>query len=143
MKFLAAISSAIFAGGAFYISLVEHPARISLGVAAALQEFRPSYKRAAPLQVLMAVVCFLACGILWFSTHRAGWIMGGAIVVLVIPFTLVIIMPTNRILLDSSSPPDDKQASLLLKKWGHLHGVRTVLGLAGFVVILLQLIQGR
>jgi hypothetical protein len=50
LKFVAVFSSGIFTGAAFYLTTVEHPARMSLGVEAALEEFRPSYKRAAPQQ---------------------------------------------------------------------------------------------
>ena len=60
LKFLAVFSSGIFTGAAFYLTTVEHPARMSLGVEAALEEFRPSYKRAAPQQAALTIVCFLS-----------------------------------------------------------------------------------
>jgi hypothetical protein len=53
LKFLAVFSSGIFTGAAFYLTTVEHPARMSLGVEAALEEFRPSYKRAEPQQAAL------------------------------------------------------------------------------------------
>ena len=61
LKVIALLSSGLFAGAALYITAVEHPARISQGALIALQEFRPSYKRAAPLQASLAVICFLCC----------------------------------------------------------------------------------
>ena len=59
LKVIALLSARLFAGAALYITAVEHPARISQETLIALQEFRPSYKRAAPLQAALAVSCFL------------------------------------------------------------------------------------
>jgi len=69
LKFLALVSAGMFAGAAFYLTTVEHPARMSVGASAALREFRPSYKRAAPQQAALAIVCFL-CGFLVFLLTR-------------------------------------------------------------------------
>src|SRR5438477_5971848 len=49
-EFLALCSCGLFAGAALYVNLVEHPARMSCGIAVALAEFRPSYKRATIMQ---------------------------------------------------------------------------------------------
>jgi hypothetical protein len=49
-------SAGLFAGGALFVSLVEHPARLRLELASALAEFGHSYQRAAPWQGLTALV---------------------------------------------------------------------------------------
>jgi hypothetical protein len=77
---IALLSSGLFAGAALYITAVEHPARISQGALTALQEFRPSYKRAAPLQASLAVICFLCSVVVWRLTGRWAWLAGGALV---------------------------------------------------------------
>ncbi len=59
LLFLTLSTSGLFAGAALYLAAVEHPARTSQGVSIALQEFRPTYNRAAPLQAALAVICFL------------------------------------------------------------------------------------
>lgn len=141
LKVIALLSSGLFAGAAFYLTAVEHPARMSQGALFALQEFRPSYKRAAPLQASMAVICFLCSGAVWWLTNRWAWLAGGVLVGAVVPFTLAFIMPTNRLLLDASSPPKDDEASSLLAKWGRLHAARTYLSLLGFLVLLVQFIR--
>jgi hypothetical protein len=126
----------MFTGAAFYVTTVEHPARMSIGAAPALEEFRPSYKRAAPQQAALAIVCFL-CGVsLALLTQRWLWLLGGILVGAVGPFTLVFIMPTNRLLLDESNQLDAQTAESLLAKWARLHAVRTVLSLLGFLVLL-------
>ncbi len=138
LKALAVVSSGMFAGAAFYISAVEHPARISTGVTAALQEFRPSYQRAAPIQVTFAIVCFLSCLALWISSRNPAWLVGGGLTVAVIPHTLLFMMKGNRILLDAHSLPEGKVAESLLLRWGLLHAVRTVLSITGFLVLVYQ-----
>ncbi len=59
-QFLAVLSSALFAGAAIYINVAEHPARMSCGTQLASTVFGPSYKRAAAMQVLLAVVATIS-----------------------------------------------------------------------------------
>jgi Domain of unknown function (DUF1772) len=141
LKVISLLSLGLFAGAAFYLTAVEHPARVSQGASFALQEFRPSYKRAAPLQASLAVICFLSSGAVWWLTSRWAWLARGALVGAVVPFTLAFIMPTNRRLLDAGSPLKNEEASALLAKWGRLHAVRTCLSLLGFIVLLVQFIR--
>ena len=53
---VATLATGVFAGAAVYISLVEHPARMSCDPEVALREFRPSYRRAAVMQAGLALV---------------------------------------------------------------------------------------
>jgi hypothetical protein len=136
LKFLALLSSGMFAGAALYLTTAEHPARMSLGACAALQEFRPSYKRAAPQQAALAIVCFL-CGVsLALLKQHWLWLLGGTLVGAVIPFTFLFIMPTNRLLLDDARRLDRQTLKSLFAKWARLHAVRTVFSLLGFLALL-------
>jgi hypothetical protein len=78
LEIAALLSAGLFSGAALYIPVAEHPARISLGPLAALQEFRASYNRAAPVQAGLAVISFLCSLVLWWLTGQWGWIAGGA-----------------------------------------------------------------
>jgi hypothetical protein len=141
-KVIAVLSSGLFAGAALYITAFDHPARMSQGALFALQEFRPSYKRAASLQGSLAVICFLCSVVVWCLTGRWAWLAGGTLVGAVVPFTFAFMMSTNRLLLDAASPPKDDEALVLLTKWARLHAVRTCLSLLGFIVLLVQSIRG-
>ena len=140
LKLVAAFTSAMFAGAAFYVSAVEHPARLEAEPVAAISQFKSSYERAAPIQVVFSAVCFLVCFALWLRTHMWEWLAAGALVLSVIPYTLAFMLPVNRALLAAGSPPD-AVATLLLHRWGHLHAMRTILGLVGFVWILLRTVR--
>ena len=96
----ATLSSGLFTGAAIYINLVEHPARMQAGTRLALTEFAPSYKRATVMQVSLAIAGFLSALVAWRARSDAGWLVGGGLLVSVIPFTAVVILPTNKQLLD-------------------------------------------
>ncbi len=143
LKFLALLSAGIFSGAAFYLTTVEHPARMSLGVEDALQQFRPSYKRAAPQQGTLAIVCFLSSAAVAVLTRDWLWLLGGSLVGAVVPFTLLFIMPTNRLLLDDTEELEIELERARLAKWARLHAVRTILSLSGFVVLLWECVAPR
>jgi hypothetical protein len=78
---IAALSSALFVGGAVYINLVEHPARMSCGTEIALSEFAPSYQRATVVQVSLAVTAALAGVVAWLMTDAALWLVGAICII--------------------------------------------------------------
>jgi len=63
-------------------------------------------------------------------------LLAGILVAAVIPFTLIVILPTNKKLLDPSLDRNSELARSLLVRWGRLHAVRTVLSLAALVLLL-------
>jgi uncharacterized membrane protein len=135
----ATLSSGLFTGAAIYINLVEHPARMQAGTRLALTEFAPSYKRATVMQVSLAIAGFLSALVAWRARSDAGWLVGGGLLVSVIPFTAVVILPTNKQLLDPATANDLDLAERLLTRWGRLHAVRSVLSLASLLTFLVLL----
>ncbi len=53
----------------------------------------------------------------------------------VVPFTVLIILPANRRLLAADLAFDSVEAGDLLRRWGRLHAVRTVLGTLAFAIL--------
>lgn len=136
---VAAVCAGLFAGAAIYITAVEHPARLSCGNEIALREFAPSYHRATVMQASLAVVGCLSG--LW-----SAWVLGDAWVGLgalllgaVVPFTLIVILPTNKQLLDPSLDPSATRTTGLLIRWGRLHAVRSALSTIALLLFLLRL----
>lgn len=136
-QLIAILSAAFFAGGALYVTLVEHPARMAAGVDVALAQFRPMYRRAAPWQAVNAAVAGMAGLAASLLTGEPAWALGGIAVWLVIPFTIVSIGPTNKKLL-ADEPPEAAEAEELLGLWGRLHALRSALGTFGLLVFLVQ-----
>ena len=134
----ATVSGTAFTAWAIYIALVEHPARLDSGAACARAQFRPSYHRAAPWQASFAAIALdsgIAAGLL---SARLAWLVGALVIGAAIPLTLVVIRPINNRLL-SMEPLGDAETLALLRRWGHLHSVRTVLGGVGLLLFLLAL----
>ena len=142
-ELIATLSSGLFAGAAVYINLVEHPARMQTGIRPALTEFAPSYKRATVTQVSLAVAGFLSALIAGRSSSDARWLVGGGLLVSVVPFTALVILPTNKKLLDPETANDLDLAKRLLTRWGRLHAVRSGLSLASLLIFLLLLGKRR
>jgi uncharacterized membrane protein len=135
-QFLTTLCCGLFAGAALYVSLVEHPARMECGTQVAVTEFSPSYRRAAVMQALLAVLGFLFSLIAWLQGSGVRWLVGGVLLLSVVPFTLIVIMPTNKALLDASLDKTSAQAHHLLTRWARLHAVRTLLSLLALVLFL-------
>jgi uncharacterized membrane protein len=139
----ATLSSGLFAGAAVYINLVEHPARMQTGIRPALTEFAPSYHRATVTQVSLASAGFLSALAAWRFRSDLRWLIGGGLLVSVIPFTALAILPTNKQLLDPETANDLALAEKLLTRWGRLHAVRSVLSLASLLLFLFVLGERR
>lgn len=130
-EFTSVLACALFAGAAVYISLVEHPARMECGVEIAATEFPPSYRRAAILQASLAALGLVSSITAWLAGATFWWVVAGALLGSVIPFTLLVILPTNKQLLSRELNRGSDEAGRLLARWGRLHAVRSVLsGLA-------------
>lgn len=130
---IATVGAGLFAGASVYITVAEHPARLECGPALGVREFGPSYRRAAFMQGGLAVACLLAGLAAWWQGSGAGWLIGGLLLGGLVPFTLIVIMPTNRRLLDPGLDPGSVEAGELLSRWGRFHAVRTLVGVAVFV----------
>jgi uncharacterized membrane protein len=88
------------------------------------------------MQASLAIVSFVSATANWVLTTNIVWLVGGMLIVLVVPFTLIAILPTNKKLLNPSLDQNSESARQLLIRWGRLHAVRTALSLAAFVAFL-------
>lgn len=139
-QFLATLCVALFAGAALYISLAEHPARLSLDTAAAAAQWSPSYHRATFMQAPLAIVSFLTALAAWLLGAGLGWLVAALLIGAVVPFTFIGIMPTNRKLLALGRDLGSEETRRLLERWGALHAVRTALSMAALLIMLGQLL---
>jgi hypothetical protein len=142
-EIIATLASGIFAGAAVYINLVEQPARLSCGVEVAVREWRPSYKRGALMQGPLAAIGSLAAFASWWFERQLGWLVGAMLMLLVIPYTFIAILPTNKRLESPELDLRSEEAGHLLRHWGRLHAVRSLLSIAAFVIFLFLLLQSR
>ena len=141
VEFVAALSCTLFAGAAIYINLVEHPSRMGCGTKLAATVWAPSYKRATVMQAPLAIGSFLAGVGAWLLGAGILWLVGAVLIGLVVPFTFIAIMPTNRQLLAPGRDLASTETRALLEKWGRLHAVRSVLSFMASGVFLSLLLK--
>jgi hypothetical protein len=135
-EFVAVLSCSLFTGAAVYISLVEHPARMQCGVEIAATEFPPSYRRATIMQASLAALGLLSSIAAWLAGATFWWLVAGALLGSVIPFTLFVILPTNKQLLSPTLDIRSAETERLLAHWGRLHAVRSVLSASALLLFL-------
>jgi uncharacterized membrane protein len=135
LELIATLCAGLFAGAAIYITLVEHPARLECGTALAVTEFAPSYRRATVMQASLAAAGCLAAVVAWARGRGLHVLVAGVLLGLVIPFTLIVILPTNKRLLDPALERGSSEAAALLSRWGRLHAIRSVASAAAFGIL--------
>jgi hypothetical protein len=142
-EIIATLASGVFAGAALYINIAEQPARLSCGVEAAVTQWRPSYKRGTMMQAPLAAIGSLAALASWWFDRNWAWLVGGLLLLLIILFTLFVILPINKRLESRELDLRSEEAGFLLRRWGRLHAVRSILGAAAFVIFLFLLPGSR
>jgi len=136
LECLAVLATGLFTGAAVYVSFVEHPARMACATEIALAEWRPSYRRATLMQAPLAILGFLFSGAASLAGSGLLWLVAGVALLAVVPFTLLVMWPTNRRLENASLEPSSAEARELLSRWARLHAVRAALGLAALMLML-------
>jgi hypothetical protein len=133
---VALVLAAVFAGAALYVNLAEQPARLTLDDRALLAEWKPSYDKGKMMQASLALLATLVGLLAAYESGRGIWLLGAALMLAPWPYTLIVIMPTNRALeatpIDSAGP----ETRRLIERWGRLHAARTAFGMAGTLAFL-------
>ena len=127
---IALVASTLFAGAALYITLVEHPARMGLEDGPRLAQWQPSYKRALPIQAGLAMLGGVVGLLAWYIHRDWQWMAGSLFLLANWPFTVLVIVPTNKQLMAMHPRHAGAESRGLLRRWGNLHNVRSALGSA-------------
>lgn len=135
-ELIAVFASGTFFGAAIYISIAQHPASLDAGGAFPGTFFPFMYRRAAPMQILLALAGSIAGFIQWYLTSALVWLLGSLALISVIPITLIIIKPVNDVLLDKQTDPTALETLELLKTWGHQHWIRSIVSGVAFLIFL-------
>ena len=94
----------------------------------AATEFAPSYRRATVMQATLAAVGLVASTAAWLAGASFLWVVAGLLLGSVIPFTLIVILPTNKQLLSPARDRRPAETERLLARWGTLMEAGLFLG---------------
>lgn len=133
---LALVVAAVFTGAAFYINVVEQPARLALDDGAALAHWKPAYRRGFAMEASLAAAGAVLGAAAFAASGDWHWIAGAVLLLANWPFTLIGIMPTNSALLAAPEGEAGPATRRLIANWGQLHMVRTGFGLLATLVFL-------
>lgn len=95
------------------------------------------------MQAPLALIGSLSAFIAWRFEGQTAWLVGGLHLLLVVPFTLVVILPTNKQLESRELDLRSEEAGRLLQRWGRLHANRSILSGAAFLLFLSALAVKR
>ena len=133
---LALALAGAFTGAAIYINIAEQPARLGLDDRALLAEWKPAYKRGYMMQASIVVVGGLFGLAAYLSTLDWRWLLGAVVLLANWPYTIYVIMPTNRRLMDTPLDAITAETRRMLERWGMLHAGRSALGLVATLIFL-------
>ena len=88
------------------------------------------YRRIEPKATLALVSGLLGLAAFYFE-QRSAAALGGILMLANWPYTLFVIAPTNKILDATADQAAGPGTRALIVRWGKLHAVRTLLGIAG------------
>lgn len=128
---LALISAALFTGAAFYVSVGEQPARLTLDDRAVLLQWQPAYRRGYAMQGPLAGIAFALGAVAWWDVGGWQWLAGALTMLANWPYTLLVMMPLNKRLMAMSEADAGPATTKMIRRWGALHATRTVLGAIG------------
>ncbi len=133
-------TAAAFTGAAAYINWSEQPARLALDDVSLLKEWKPSYAKGFLMQGTLALVSGLLGLAAAYVDARPGAALGGLLMLANWPYTLIAIAPTNKRLGAVTDREAGRHSRALIVKWGKLHAVRTLLGLAATCAFLFAMV---
>jgi Domain of unknown function (DUF1772) len=135
---IALAAAAAFAGAAFYVGFAEQPARLLLDEKALLTQWKPSYARGFIMQASLAVISAAFGFLASWQLHDWRWAVAAVVILANWPYTLLVMLPTNKKIAAWPAESASTQSRALIVKWGTMHALRTALGLAatlGYVVL--------
>jgi hypothetical protein len=123
------VAAALFAGAALYVNVVEQPARLVLPPPELLSEWKPAYRNGTRMQAPLAGVGSVLGAAAWWQTGVTAYLLAGLLMLANLPWTFLVIFPTNGKLEATPVEAADASTRALIVRWGRLHAVRTGFGL--------------
>ncbi len=92
--------------------------RLQLDNRSLLAEWKPAYKQGYLMQASLAIVRGLFGFVGYLSTLDWRWLLGAIVLLANLPYTIFVIMPTNRRLMDTPPEAATAETRLMIERWG-------------------------
>jgi hypothetical protein len=133
---LALTIAAVFTGAAIYITISpssQHAFSSTIALCS-LSGSRP--RSGATWQASLAIVSGVLGLVAYFSSLDWRWLIGAVVLLANWPYTIFVIMPTNRRLMNTPAEAATAETRRMLARWGALHAGRSALGLVATLIFL-------
>jgi hypothetical protein len=131
---LAFAAASGFCGAAFYISLVEQPARLRLGGRAMIWEWINSNRRGVVMLSVLAIASALFAYAEVSRTQDIRWLIGAVVILVSLPYSFFVMIPANIRLAKAPQSMQRPALRQLMNDWGLLEWVQTAIGLGACVI---------
>ena len=108
------VVAALFTGAALYINVVEQPARLGLPPAPLLSEWKPAYRNGTLMQAPLAGLGFLLGAAASWQTGTIAFLVAGLAMFGNVPWTFLVIYPTNKRLEATAEEAADENTRALI-----------------------------
>lgn len=95
------------------------------------------------MQATLAAIGLFSSLAAWFGGATFWWAVAGVLLGSVIPFTLLVILPTNRQLLSPALDKRSAQTAQLLMRWARLHAIRSVVSVLALLLFVYLSVLGK
>jgi hypothetical protein len=139
---VAIVASALYTGAAWYITFVEHPAQLACPTEIARKQWALSVNK-SPRYAAVSLFGVAAGFLQGHLAFTSLWTYGSLTLLAVLPFTIIAILPGQRLLAPSAEAHDPAVVRSLLERWGRRQAVRTVLGATATALFVAATLSSR
>lgn len=113
-------------GTAYCLLFLSHPAWMAVSFDVFQPVFRQLILNIGISQIIVTNIALVACLILFFQSRDKFWLIAVAMLVISIPVTMYLLMPTNIYFLEATAPEISPNAIEKLKDWGDYQNIRFI-----------------
>ena len=88
------------------------------------------------MQTSLAIIGGFVGLVAYLSSLDWRWLLGAVVLLANWPYTIYMIMPTNRRLMDTAPEAATAETRQMIERWGALHAGRSALGLVATLIFL-------